>query len=197
MAQNSITVGPIAHFLGKMWMKIFRWEVRGSIPEGGKFVLVAVPHTSNWDLGFMLAAMYILRTRASWMGKKSLFVGPLGWFLRKLGGFPVDRSSPEGIVEQVADRFRQTEHLILGIAPSGTRKKRDYWKSGFYRIAHSADVPILCGYLDYTNRVACLGLSFHPTGDITADLDRMRAFYAGIDGKYPELTSTMRLREEG
>ena len=182
--------------LGRLWMRIFGWTVEGEIPQGGKAVLIAAPHTSNWDFAFMLAAAFVLRVKLSWMGKDSLFKRPFGWLFRRLGGIPINRSAAHGIVEQMSQRFIQAKALILAVAPSGTRSRRDYWKSGFYWIAAQAQVPIVCGYLDYRLKRAGLGLAVLPTHDLSADMDRIRAFYQGIRGRYPALETTIRLRDE-
>ena len=116
--------------------------------------------------------------------------------MRWLGGVAINRDSPHGIVDQVAGQFTDSPKLIILITPSGTRKKRDYWKSGFYWIAHAAQIPILCGYLDYSRKEACMGLSFVPTGEIKNDMERIREFYAGRLGKHPELVASIRLKEE-
>jgi hypothetical protein len=134
--------------------------------------------------------------RISWLGKDTLFKKPFGGVMRWLGGIPVDRDSEHGVVDQIARQFRESDRLVVAIGPSGTRKKKDHWKSGFYWIAHTAHVPILCGYLDYGRKEACLGLSFLPTGDIKKDMDRIREFYQGIQGKHPELTTRIRLVDE-
>jgi 1-acyl-sn-glycerol-3-phosphate acyltransferase len=177
-------------------MGLFRWDVSGHVPDGGKFVLIGAPHTSNWDFIFMLATMYIFRLKVNWMGKHTLFRQPLGVIFKALGGIAIDRDSPNGVVYQMAEQFRRSEQLVVVIGPSGTRKRTDYWKSGFYWIAHTAQVPILCGYLDYDRKMACLGLSFIPTGDIKKDMDRIRAFYEDVRGKYPELATRIRLKDE-
>ena len=116
--------------------------------------------------------------------------------MRWLGGIPVDRDSEHGVVDQIARQFGEPDRLVVAIGPEGTRKKKDHWKSGFYWIAHTAQVPILCGYLDYGRKEACLGLSFVPTGDIKKDMDRIREFYQSIQGKHPELTTRIRLVDE-
>ena len=188
--------GLVRYWIGRLWMGLFRWKVAGEIPAGGKFVLIAAPHTSNWDLPFMLAAACILRIKVSWMGKDTLFRKPFGGFMRWLGGIAINRAKNHGVVDQVAEQFGQPDPLVVAVPVSGTRKKTDYWKSGFYWIAHTAQVPIVCGYLDYHRKAAGLGLSFVPTGDVKADMDRIREFYEGIQGKYPALTATIRLRDE-
>ena len=177
-------------------MGVAGWDVVGQVPVGGKFVLVGAPHTSNWDFPFTLAAVFIFRLRISWLGKDTLFKKPFGGVMRWLGGIPVDRHSEHGVVYQIARKFREADRLVVAIGPSGTRKKKDHWKSGFYWIAHTAQVPIICGYLDYGRKEACLGLSFVPTGDIEKDMDRIREFYQGIQGKHPELTTRIRLVDE-
>jgi 1-acyl-sn-glycerol-3-phosphate acyltransferase len=177
-------------------MRIFGWDVTGRVPPGGKFVLVGAPHTSNWDFPFTLAALYTFRLKISWLGKHTLFKKPFGKIMRWLGGIPIDRSSEHGVVDQIVKQFNESQKFAVTIAPSGTRKKRDYWKSGFYWIAHTAQVPILCGYLDYSRKTACLGLSFVPTGDIKKDMDRIRGFFVGIRGKNPELATPIRLFDE-
>jgi 1-acyl-sn-glycerol-3-phosphate acyltransferase len=182
--------------LGRLWMRIFGWTVEGEIPQGGKAVLIAAPHTSNWDFPFMLAAAFVLRVKLSWMGKDSLFKRPFGWLFRRLGGIPINRSAVHGIVEQMSLRFNQTRALIIAVAPSGTRSRRNHWKSGFYWIAAQAQVPIVCGYLDYHLKRAGLGPSVLPTYDLSADMDRIRAFYQNIRGRNPELETTIRLLDE-
>ena len=184
------------YWLGRAWMGAFGWRVDGALPETRKFVFIAAPHTSNWDLPFMLAAAYILGLQISWLGKHTLFQGPFGWFMKALGGIPVDRTSPHGLVRQVADRFQQADTLILAIPPEGTRKKVEYWKSGFYHIARSAQVPICLSFLDFGRKVAGLGPLIMPTGNVRADMDQVRAFYRDIRGKLPALESEPRLREE-
>jgi 1-acyl-sn-glycerol-3-phosphate acyltransferase len=192
---NGPTSGLIPYWIGRLWMWFFRWDVVGEVPAGEKFVLIGAPHTSNWDFPFGLFTFYIFRLKVSWIGKDTLFKKPFGGVMRWLGGIAIDRNSRNGVVDQIAQRFRESRKLVIAIAPSGTRKKSEYWKSGFYWIAHTAQVPILCGYLDYDRREACLGLSFIPTGNVKEDMDRIRNFYEGIQGKHSEVTS-IRLRDE-
>jgi len=188
--------GLIPYWIGRLWMWFSGWDVVGQVPAGGKFVLIGAPHTSGWDLPFGLAAVYLFRLKVSWMGKDALFRKPFGGIMRWLGGVAINRDSPHGVVDQVAGQLRDSRKLIILITPSGTRKKGDYWKSGFYRIAYAAQIPILCGYLDYSRKEACLGLSFVPTGAIKSDMERIREFYVGRQGKHPELATTVRLKEE-
>src|SRR5687767_15657223 len=116
--------------------------------------------------------------------------------MRRLGGIPVDRRAPQSLVAQMADKFRGSDELILGLAPEGTRGVAGVWKSGFYHIASESGVPIGLGYLDYARRHCGLGMFVTPSGDLGADMDKIRDFYRGVRGKHPELESEPRLREE-
>ena len=141
------------HLIGKFWLWLFGWKIRGETPTYRKFVLIAAPHTSNWDFPFMLATAYAMRVRISWFGKHTLFIPPWGWFMRTLGGIPVDRRSPQTLVTQMAEKLKSSEDLVLAVTPEGTRNKVDIWKSGFYHIARESNVPIGLGYLDYDRKL--------------------------------------------
>jgi len=182
--------------LGGLYLRAFGWRVAGRMPACRRAVVVAAPHTSNWDLPFMLAVAYALGVKPSWLGKRELFRWPFGWVLRRLGGLPVDRSARQGLVSEAVARFAEAETLFLVISPSGTRARAAHWKSGFYHVARGATVPIVCSYLDYQERVGGIGLVLDPTGDVCADMDRIRAFYATKRGKYPTQATPVRLREE-
>jgi 1-acyl-sn-glycerol-3-phosphate acyltransferase len=184
------------YWVGRGWMKFFGWSVEGSPPNVTKVILIAHPHTSNWDLAHMLAAAFVYRLRISWLGKNSIFKPPFGTVMKWLGGVPVDRSAPHGMVKQVVEAFERKEKLVLAVPPSGTRSKRDHWKSGFYWMACNAQVPIACGYLDYDRKVAGIGMVFQPSGDVHADMDKLRSYYEGIRGRFPERETTIRLKEE-
>ena len=182
--------------VGLTFLKLFGWKQRGEKPPIDKYVMLCVPHTSNWDFPVFLAAIWSFRESLNWLGKNTLFEGPLGWFYKAVGGVPVDRSAPGGLVEQLASQFEDREYLHLGIPPSGTRSFRDHWKSGFYRIAMRANVPVVCAFLDFKTKTCGFGPVITLTGDEKADMDRIRAFYAGMEGKFAEKTSTIRLRSE-
>ncbi len=184
------------YWAGRLWLALFGWEVEGDAHAFRKYVVVAAPHTSNWDFPFMLAASYVLGVRASWVGKHTLFAPPWGWFFRGLGGIPVDRRAPRSLVVQLAERFRAADELILAIAPEGTRRRVPFWKSGFYRIAAESGVPIGLGFLDYRRKLCGLGPYVMTTGNLGEDMDKIRAFYRNVRGKHPELESERRLREE-
>jgi len=178
-----------------MWF--FGWDLTGitdNMPP--KFVFIAAPHTSSWDFTYMIAAAFILRLRIEWLGKHTLFTGNLGWLYRALGGIPVDRSSPHNIVEQIRLRFQEQPRLILAVSPEGTRRKSEYWKSGFYHIARGADVPIGLSFLDYSTRTCGIGDFILPSKNVRVDMDKIRDFYKDYRGKFPQNESCIRLREE-
>ena len=186
----------LSYRIGRFWLWLFGWNICGEAPTYRKFVLIAAPHTSNWDFPFMLATAYALRVRISWFGKHTLFIPPWGWFMRKLGGIPVDRRAPQTLVMQMAEKFRNSDALVLAVPPEGTRSKVDVWKSGFYHIASQSGVPIGLGYLDYQRKLCGLGMFVIPTGNVKEDMNKIRDFYRNIRGKHPEMESEPRLREE-
>jgi 1-acyl-sn-glycerol-3-phosphate acyltransferase len=189
-------VGWLARGLGRLYLRLYGWRVEGRIPEATKAVVIAAPHTSNWDLPFMLAVSYVLGIRPSWLGKLELFRWPFGGLMRWLGGLPIDRRIRQNFVQQAVARFDAVDGLYLVVPPSGTRSRATHWKSGFYHIASGARVPIVCAFLDYRRKVGGIGLVLTPAGDLPADMQRIRAFYTGITGKIPALTTPVRLVEE-
>ncbi|MCW8891562.1 MAG: lysophospholipid acyltransferase family protein [Sedimenticola sp.] len=188
--------GLIKYWVGRILLTLMGWKVEGELPAEKKFLMIGSPHTSNWDFPIGLATLYVFRLRISWVGKDTLFRWPFGGFMRWLGGIGVDRAHPAGVAEQLAKQLAEAEHQVLLITPSGTRGKRAYWKSGFYRIAQAAGVPIVCGSLDFRTKTARVGLTLRPTGNLHADMDKIRAYYADTTGKRPENSTPIRLREE-
>jgi 1-acyl-sn-glycerol-3-phosphate acyltransferase len=188
--------GPFTGRLGALYVRLWGWRVEGGLPAGGKAVVIAAPHTSNWDLPMMLALAWVLGIRPRWLGKEELFRGPLGWLLRRLGGVPVARGRRTNLVRQAVDLFGTADRLVLVVPPSGTRSRATHWKSGFYHIARGAGVPIVLGFLDYGRKVGGLGPALVPSADLRADMNVMRAFYAGVTAKYPAQVTPVRLREE-
>ena len=186
---------PLAQQLGKLVLSVFGWQKTGQVPSARNVVIIAAPHTSNWDFIFLLAAAYSFGISVNWLGKDILFRSPLGPILRFLGGVPVDRSKRNNLVQSLSAQIELGSGISLVIPPSGTRRKTEYWKSGFYQIARAAQIPLVCGYLDYKKKEAGLGLSFLPT-NLSSDMNRIREFYEPIVGKYPESKSRIRLREE-
>jgi 1-acyl-sn-glycerol-3-phosphate acyltransferase len=192
----SVRRSRLARALGRFTLRLFRFRLDSVPVHDPKLVCVCAPHTSNWDLPLFLAAAAALGLRVSWLGKHTLFRFPLGGLWRALGGIPVDRTRQTHFVQHVADIFHERDGLLLGIAAEGTRQRTEYWKSGFYFMALAAQVPIGLAYVDFANRTIGFKGFMSPSGDVRADMDRLRAVYAGIRGKYPEQESIIRLHEE-
>lgn len=159
-------------------------------------VLIGAPHTSNWDFVFMLAISWRLDMRIRWLGKNGLFKGWRGPIMRGLGGIAVDRDAPSAVVSEVLKRIESGDVFGLVVTPDGTRTGHTHWKSGFYRIAREASLPVTLGYVDRTTKTTGLGPTIELTGDISSDMDRIRAFYADKAGYTPEHRIEPRLREE-
>jgi len=182
------------HAFARLLFRITGWTVQGVVHQPPRFVIIAAPHTSNWDAFIMLAAAYIFRIKLSWFIKQEAFFFPLGTILRFFGGVPIDRAARHNVVAQAVEQFRYSERLILAVPPEATRKRADGWKTGFYHIARGAGVPIVLGYIDYKRKVAGLGPAFTPTGNIEADFRVFDAFYADVTPKYPAERGAVRAR---
>jgi 1-acyl-sn-glycerol-3-phosphate acyltransferase len=179
------------HELAKLLFRVTGWKVEGSVPDPPRCVVIAAPHTSNWDAFIMLTAAYILRVKLAWFVKDAAFFFPLGPIIRFFGGVPIDRTKRNNVVEQAIARFTGSEPFILAVPPEATRGKSPSWKTGFYHIAIGAGVPIVLGFIDYRRKVAGLGPTFVPTGDIEADFRFFERFYAQVTPKFPELRGTV------
>jgi 1-acyl-sn-glycerol-3-phosphate acyltransferase len=184
----------LRYWFGWLYLKLAGWTMEGEAPQLKKFVLICAPHTSNWDLPLMLSFSYLSGVRLSWLGKKSIFKGPIrsrlfGW----LGGVSVDRKAPQGLVDQVAAVFDENQSLVVAVPPAGTRGRTEGWKTGFYFIAVRAQVPISLGFLDYSRKRGGFGPAFVPTGDIDADFGVFREFYHDKHGRFPDLGSQVEL----
>jgi 1-acyl-sn-glycerol-3-phosphate acyltransferase len=186
----------VRKLLARIYFYLTGWEAVGALASDKKLVVVAAPHTTNWDLVQLVAVRWLLDADLSWIGKHTLFWWPLGPIMRAIGGIPVRRDHPEGAVEQIARVFDEVETLYLAITPEGTRSYTPYWKSGFYRIAKAAGVPIQLGFTDYSRRHAGFGPTFMPSDDVRADMDKIRAFFADKVGRHPDQAGEIRLHEE-
>ncbi len=169
----------------RSFLKLTGWKLNGALPPGNtKAVLIAAPHTSNWDLPYTLMVAFCLNLNVYWMGKASLFRWPFGPVMRWLGGIAVDRSKSNNLVAASAEAIRAADGpLQLIVPPEGTRGKTRQWKTGFYYIALQAEVPIVMAYMDYPRKLSGLGPVFVPTGDVEADMATIKAFYAPFRGK--------------
>ena len=172
------------------------WTVDGDIPDIPKMVIIGAPHTSNWDFFLFLAALHHFRIKVRFLGKASLFRWPFGFMFRRVGGVPVVRSHPGGLVRQVKAAFDETDEMILVIAPEGTRRAVDKWKSGFLEIAHDADVPVVFAGVDGANKRLTISPPHQIGDDRAAFMDVVRSFYAGKPGLNPEGRGPVRLDRE-
>lgn len=186
----------LRRLIARVYWMFSRWTLKTQPPPTTPTVLVGAPHTSNWDFVLMLAIAWRLGVDVHWLGKTSLFRGWRAPIMRALGGIPVDRDDPSRVVSDVVARTRSGEVFALVVTPDGTRKGHAHWKSGFYRIARETGMPVTLGYVDRTTMTTGLGPTIDLTGDVAADMDRIRAFYADKAGLRPEHRVEPRLREE-
>jgi 1-acyl-sn-glycerol-3-phosphate acyltransferase len=184
------------HTAGRLILRLIGWDVVTPPPKDPKMVMMAAPHTSNWDTFLMLVAASVYRVRIRFLVKDTLFWWPMGPLLRAFGGIPIDRSGNLGLVEQAAQVLREADRMMLAVAPSGTRTRTERWRSGFYWIAVQAQVPLVCGILDYGRKRASFGPRIEVTGDIRRDMDAIRAAYEGVTGKDPSKQTPIRVKEE-
>lgn len=172
-------------------LRLFGWHVEGTIPLSlKKYVVIAAPHTSWWDFFLGLFGRAAIGRKIVFLGKDSLFKPPLGWVMRWLGGYPVDRSKHTKLVDQVITLFNQKEEFAVSLAPEGTRKKVTEFRSGFYYIARGARVPIICVKMDYGNKKLIFSPPFYPTHDAQWDLNQLWNHFIGVRGKRPQLGIT-------
>ena len=183
MLKQGLSANRFTAWAGLTFLKALGWRVEGETPSIRKFVIIAAPHTSNWDFPITLAVAFALKVKIYWMGKAAMFRWPFGGLLRWLGGIPIDRSRSHNVVDQSVQAFQERDHLIMVVPPEGTRKKVSYLKTGFYHIARGAGVPIVLGFLDYRRKAGGIGPTFFPTGRIEEDMLQIRAYYATITGK--------------
>jgi 1-acyl-sn-glycerol-3-phosphate acyltransferase len=170
-------------------LRVGGWTTVGGVPEVPKAVFIAAPHTSNWDGLWALVYKVAFDIDVKFFAKHSLFWFPLGNLLRALGGIDLDRGKAGTAVAEAIRMFETEEQFYFGLAPEGTRKKTAGWKTGFYRIATGAGVPVYLGLLDYGRRRIGIGRKMELTGDMEADMAVIREFYKGVDGRWPEQAS--------
>ncbi len=170
----------------KFILRRFGWTIVGERPKHKKFVAIVAPHTSNWDFFICVLVKFALKLKLVFIGKHTIFIGPIGWILRKMGGLPVDRTSAHNVVETIVAEFERREEMIFALSPEGTRSYLPHWKSGFYYIARKANVPVQTFFLDTATKTIGWGPIFHLTDDKHADLARIEEFYRGKQGFKPE-----------
>ncbi len=179
---NTPVLTPLLRGLTSLIMKLAGWRVEGSVPQNSKYIWIGAPHTSNWDFLLLLAMGLCLKEEFHFMGKADLFRSPFGFFFYWCGGIPVDRSKPNGLVEQMIEKMNSAPNFNLAIAPEGTRDLVKRWKTGFYHIAKGANAPIVLGYVDAKRKVIGAGDVFIPTDDMEADMRAIQSYYARFTG---------------
>jgi 1-acyl-sn-glycerol-3-phosphate acyltransferase len=193
LPRRSVLLEYPARFL--LW--ISGWRVVGDLPPLSKYVIIIAPHTSHWDTILFSAGACALRLKGHFMVKHTAFWGPSGWLLRRFGGIPVNREEKNGasLVDQAIAAFREREHVVLVLAPEGTRARQEEWRSGFYRIAEGANVPVQLVYADFKKKEVGAGPLVEVTGDVDRDLEIIRDFYAQVEARHPERFSPVQFRE--
>ncbi len=167
-------------------LKIFGWHLVGELPEQKKYVVIIGPHTSNWDFFIFLLVKFAYRLKVVFIGKHTIFIGPVGWVLRKIGGIPVERSSAHNVVDRIVEEFSVRDEMVFALSPEGTRSYLDHWKSGFYHIARKAKIPVQTAFLDVSSKQIGWGPLFHLTEDRHSDLEKIAEFYSDKQGFKPE-----------
>jgi 1-acyl-sn-glycerol-3-phosphate acyltransferase len=171
-----------------LFFKLKGWKIDANLPKGyEKCVVIAAPHTSNWDFVYSLAVFFSLKIPVRFLAKAELFKWPLKPLMLNFGGMPVQRSKSSNMVDSIVELFNQHQQLMLLIPAEGTRSKVEKWKTGFYHVALKANVPVLLGYLDYEKKMAGFGPLLYMTGNPVTDADAIKLFYKPIKGKFPEL----------
>jgi len=179
-------VSTLLRYLAKFLLLCFGWKTIGPKPKEKKYLFVAAPHTSNWDLFFMVLIASNLEIKLYWMGKDSIFKFPFKHIMHWMGGISIDRSQSNDVVAGMVKIYNECDDLVVSIPPEGTRSHTVYWKTGFYHIANGAGIPICLGFLDFSKKEGGIGPMFKPTGDIEKDMIEIKAFYKNISGKYPD-----------
>lgn len=172
--------------LGRTALALSGWRMEGTLPPLPKFVVIVAPHTSNWDFFVGIGVLFSLGIRLSFLGKDSIFRGPLGPMMRWLGGIAVDRSVSRDRVAEMVEVLRSRDRLVVGLTPEGTRKKVADWKTGFYHVAKGANVPILPVAFDYSRKKIIFSPAFTPTGDAKRDIEFLKGLFQPAMAQRPE-----------
>jgi 1-acyl-sn-glycerol-3-phosphate acyltransferase len=172
--------------VARLLLRLAGWRIEGELPACPKFIVIVAPHTSNWDFFLGILGMFVTGIRASWLGKHTIFWFPLSPVLRWLGGEPIDRSAAHGTVGIAVEHFRTRPQWVLGLSPEGTRRRVERWKTGFYRIAVGAGVPIVPVTMDYRTRSLGIQSPVIPGPNEAVEVARLRALFRKEMAKYPE-----------
>jgi 1-acyl-sn-glycerol-3-phosphate acyltransferase len=179
---NTPIISGVLHRITNLIFRLVGWRVEGNLPDLPKYVIIAAPHTSNWDFLMFLGVIFHLKGNVKFMGKAELFRNPFGWFFYYCGGIPVDRSKSTGLVDQMVDACQKSDKFILTIAPEGTRHQVTEWKMGFYHIAKKAGIPVVMAIVDGKTKTMRMGQVFHPTENMEEDIKAIQGYFAGMVG---------------
>lgn len=185
---------PVRSAIARTLLRLGRWRLVGEVPERG--ILIGAPHTSAWDFLVFLLIAWAKHRRPQVLVEQRFFRPPFGWLLRRAGGIPLDRANPGATIRALLKEAESHPSFLLTIAPEGTRSPVEFWKPGFYRMSQQLDLPITLGFVDRPTRTLGMGPTFSPSGDVRADMDLVRSFYAGKRGVRPDDRPEPRLREE-
>lgn len=188
-------MGRIASPLCRSLLRLVGWRLVLVPPPSPKTVIIGYPHTSNWDFPLAMLWRFATGFPLFWVAKREMFANPLGGLFRRWGGIPLDRARPGGFIEQMGEEFGRRDSFHLALAPEGTRRKTAHWKSGFYRLAVAAGVPLGLAYLDYGTKTLGIERWITLSGDREADLAEIRAFYAGKTGRHPQQAGDIRFND--
>lgn len=184
----------ILAWIARIYLWLAGWRLDGPFPGYDKMLLIASPHTSNWDGWNLIMGSWVARVPLKWMVKEEAIKGPFGWFVTATGGVPINRRTSVNMVDQAAQKLKEADRMILLVAPEGTRRKSDHWKTGFYWIAHNAGVPLVAARMDYKRKVMDFIGPFETTGDIEADIQPIWETYSEVTALHPEKVSDHYLR---
>ncbi|MGB7339396.1 MAG: 1-acyl-sn-glycerol-3-phosphate acyltransferase [Phototrophicaceae bacterium] len=184
---------PLVYFIFRV---VLGWKVKGELPDVSKMMCAFAPHTSNFDFFYIIYLAAHFKVKPNWIGKKELFEGPFGKLSTYTGGIAVDRDAPLKALKQIIKYIKTNDQFILCIAPEGTRHYTDHWKKGFYFIANKTDMPIVFFKIDYNTRVVTAREAFYPTGDMDADLEVIKPFFADAVGRYPDRAAPIQFADE-
>ncbi|MBN2045427.1 MAG: lysophospholipid acyltransferase family protein [Anaerolineales bacterium] len=202
---NEISAKPVIEFrqpspfwqtVGRTLARLTGWTIKNDLPDDPKMVLIFFPHTSNIDVLHAIPAAFAIGLKPSWLVKDDIYVGPFKPMLDKLGAIPINRHARENKVEQIVDAIKNTDRVMFTLSPEGTRSKTEYWRTGFYHIARLAQVPIHFAYIDYPTKTVGGAPGFIPSGDMDADMARIRAFYTDKRGRFPEKVGPVRFKNQ-
>jgi len=184
----------VMEWIGRGLFRLMGWEIDYRLPDDPKMLIIFAPHTSNWDVLHALGAACVLGLKPSWLVKSNIYIGPLKKVVDWLGGIPIDRHKNQNKVEGIANAIRETDQIIMGLCPEGTRSYTEYWRSGFYHIARLAKIPVHFGFIDYPSKTIGAHPGFIPTGDIEAEMKKIATFYQDKRGKHPKNVGPVRFK---